>query len=262
MIFILFVVRLLRRTTNISEKPKKRKPQPHHHVCHRRIPSWRALLCSFSPSSMLRTRRRHHPPLPVDRWTKTVRGREGGRERERERERESGGGTCRGWSEKRRPVSRCRWRGGGRRIDAAVRPVLHAAGSAAGGAPQPPRPDPATMSARTAGSSHLAHLRGSTRPGGEDEVVEGEKVGSTPATTGSHPTSPDPAPTGREGGMGRAAVAGERGRGALGSSGLHHRVEELGRHRLPWPAMERRVTSSTCSGPTAPRLGCSAGAGG
>jgi hypothetical protein len=41
-----------------------------------------------------------------------VRGREG------EREKESSGGTSRGWSEKSRPMSRCRWRGGGWRVDA------------------------------------------------------------------------------------------------------------------------------------------------
>jgi hypothetical protein len=151
-------------------------------------------------------------------------------------------------------VSRCRWRGGGRRIDADVGPLLHAARSAAGGAPQHPRPDPAAVPARAAGSSHLAHMRESTRPGGEDEVVEGEKAGSTPSTTKSHPASPDPAPTEREGGMGRAAVVGDRGRGAAGSSGLNRRVQELGRHRSPWLATWRRATSSVWPHRSPPRM--------
>jgi hypothetical protein len=74
MTFIFFIVHILSRTTNISEKHKKGKSQPHHHGCHQRILSWLALLCSFSPPSMppasaaLRHHRHHHhhPPPHVD----------------------------------------------------------------------------------------------------------------------------------------------------------------------------------------------------
>jgi hypothetical protein len=152
MTFIFFDVHLLRCTTNISEKHKKGKSQPRHHGCHRRILSWLAILCFFSPSSMPPTsaarrrhrRHHHHLPPPVYRWTKIVRGGEGDRE-------SAVGG--------RSVVAQRR---DGRLVDAAVGPLLHAIGSVVGGVPQTPRPDPAVAPARATGSSHIARLRRST----------------------------------------------------------------------------------------------------